>query len=109
LSGDTSIIPPQGEKDQVTFSAAWIKSVTMSFLHGLFALSVSLSFSDPGAKLRRELQMGDKPQWHGVKLQLSSSGFGCVSIGSGMSETMDEAKVARFTAISFGQVDDLPC
>jgi hypothetical protein len=46
--------------------------------------------------------MGDKPQWHGVKhFQPWSTGFGCVSIGSGMNE-MDEAKVARFTAISFG-------
>jgi hypothetical protein len=59
----------------------------MRFLHGLFALSVFLSFSDPGANLRRELQVGDKPQWHGVKhIQLSSSGFGCVSIGSGTNE-----------------------
>ena len=45
--------------------------------------------------------MGDKPQWHGVKhIQLSLTGFGCVSIGSGTNEAeMDEAKV---TAISFG-------
>jgi hypothetical protein len=59
----------------------------MRLLHRLFALSVSLSFSVPGANLRRELQVGDKPQWHGVKhIQPSSIGFGCVSIGSGMNE-----------------------
>ena len=48
--------------------------------------------------------MGDKPQWHGVKhIQLSSTGFGCVSIGSGMNEVgMDEDEVTRFTAVSFG-------
>jgi hypothetical protein len=50
----------------------------------------------------RELQVGDKPQWHGVKhIQPSSTDFGCVSIGSGMNE-LDEAKVARFAAMSFG-------
>jgi hypothetical protein len=40
---------------------------------------------------------GEKPQWHGVKhIQPSSTGFGCVSIGSGMKD-----KLARFTAVSF--------
>jgi hypothetical protein len=68
---------------------AWVlePSVTISFLHRLFAFSISLSFSGAGANVRRELQVGDKPQWHCVKhIQPSSSGFGCVSIGSGMSE-----------------------
>jgi hypothetical protein len=48
--------------------------------------------------------VGDKPEWHGVKhIQPSSTGFGCVSIGSGMDEMdMDEDEVARFTAVSFG-------
>jgi hypothetical protein len=63
------------------------KSVTMAPVHGLFALSISLFFSVPGAKQCRELQVGDKPQWHGVKhIQPSSTGFGSVSIGSGMSK-----------------------
>jgi hypothetical protein len=64
-------------------------------------LFVFLSFSGSGANLRRELQVGKSHKWHGVKhIQLSSIGFGCVSIGSGTNEAeMDEAKV---TAISFG-------
>jgi hypothetical protein len=80
------------------------KSVTIGILHTLFALSVSLSFNVPGANLRRELQVGKSHKWHGVKhIQLSSSGFGCVSIGSGTNEgTMEEATVAPVTAISFG-------
>jgi hypothetical protein len=35
--------------------------------------------------------VGDKPQWHGVKhIQISSTDFGCVSIGSGMNEADHE-------------------
>ena len=61
------------------------KSVTIRLLHRLFALSVS--FSAAGENLRRGLQVGDKPEWHGVKhIQPSSIDFGCVSIGSGMNE-----------------------
>src|SRR5262249_22823776 len=41
------------------------KSITIRLLHGFFAFSVSLSFSVPSAKRCRELQAGDKPQWHG--------------------------------------------
>jgi hypothetical protein len=48
--------------------------------------------------------VGRSHKWHGVKhIQLSLNVCGGLSIGSGMNEgTMDEAKVARFTAISFG-------
>jgi len=48
--------------------------------------------------------VGDKPQWHGVKhIQPSPTGFGCVSIGSGMNEmNHGRGKALRFTAVSFG-------
>jgi hypothetical protein len=63
------------------------ESVTMRLLHRLFSLSVSFSFSAQGAKRPRELQVGRKPQWHGVKhIQPLSTDFGCVSIGSGTNE-----------------------
>jgi hypothetical protein len=76
----------------------------MGLFHGLFALSVSLSFSVPGAKRSRELQVGDKPQWHGVKhIQASSIVCGSASIAFGMNEKdMDESTLARVTASSFG-------
>jgi hypothetical protein len=52
------------------------KSVTMRLLHRLFALSVSLPFSVPSAQRGRQLKVGDKPQWHGVKhIQPSLTGF----------------------------------
>src|SRR6516225_4607324 len=70
------------------------KSVTMRFLHRLFALFILLSFSDLGANLRRELQVGKSHKWHGVKhIHPSLTGYDCVSIGSGTNKAdIDQAR-----------------
>jgi len=88
-------VPPRG-RNAIKAGAEFCrhKSVTMRLLHRLFALFILLSFSDLGANLRRELQVGKSHKWHGVKhIHPSLTGFDCVSIGSGTNKAdIDEAR-----------------